>query len=277
LIQAIAIPDSAVVDCADLRTKTQKIFQIARLSAIFHINEILIYHDPFLSPNQANRERRIITNILRYIECPQYLRKRLFPLSRDTSAVGILSPLATPHHMRSKELKPNEIREAAIFLNQGRVLADVGSIHPLEVISSPKLSLKNRTVRKTTRINKTDDGFNAIIISAPPKGKYWGYVVRPSAATLGRVLLNRSEFKIATSRSCQPIKNNFLITQDNLLLAFGSPKKGLPEIVKVEKKKINELFDICINVMTDYGTRSLRLEESMMIALSKFDMLKNLG
>lgn len=277
MIQAIAIPDSAVVDCADLRTKTEKIFQIARSSVIFHIKEILIYHDPFLQPNQGNRERRKITNILRYIECPQYLRKRLFPLSRDTSAVGILSPLATPHHMKSKELKLNEIREAAIFLNEGRLLADVGSTHPIEVISSPKLSLKDRTVRKTIRITKTDDRFKAIVISDPPKEKYWGYVVRPSAATLGKVLMNRSEFKIATSRSCHPIKNQFLVKGNKLLLAFGSPKKGLPEIVKAEKKKISDLFDVCINVMTDYGTRSLRLEESILITLSKFDMLMNLN
>ncbi len=277
MIQAIAIPDSAVIDCTDLRTKTEKIFQIARSSAIFRIKEILVYHDPFLKPNQGNRERRIITNILQYIECPQYLRKRLFPLSRDTSAVGILSPLATPHHMKSKELKPNEIREAAIFLNQGRVFADVGSTHPIEVISSPKLSLKHRTVRKTIRIVKTEDNFNAIIISNPPKEKYWGYVVRPSAAPLGKILMNRSEVKIATSRSCQAIENDYLMKQNNLLLAFGSPKKGLPEIVKAEKKKISELFDGCINVMTEYGTRSLRLEESIMITFSKLDMLKNIS
>ena len=206
----IAIPDSAVTDCTDLRTKTEKIFQIARIAAIFQVQDILLYHDPFLKPSRANRERRIISRILQYIECPQYLRKRLFPLSRDTSAVGILSPLATPHHVRSRDLKPNEIREAAIFLNQNRVVADVGGPHLLEVVSPPRKSLLNKTIRVTTKIRKTEGGYKALILPHPPKDSYWGYSVHSSTTTIGKLLANRSGFKIATSKSCQPI--SFLST-----------------------------------------------------------------
>ena len=94
--RSIAIPDSAVSDNSDIRSKTEKLFQLSRIAAIFQVQNILIYHNPLLTPARANRERRIITRILEYIECPQYLRKRLFPLSRDTVAVGVLSPLAIP-------------------------------------------------------------------------------------------------------------------------------------------------------------------------------------
>ena len=106
---SIAIPVSAVHDSSDIRAKTDKLFQISRAAAIFQVNEILIYNDPFLKPERAERERKRILRILKYIECPQYLRKRLFPITRDTASVGILSPLATPHHMVSKELKHNDI------------------------------------------------------------------------------------------------------------------------------------------------------------------------
>ncbi|MFX0050946.1 MAG: putative RNA uridine N3 methyltransferase [Candidatus Hodarchaeota archaeon] len=271
---SVAIPDSAVSDCSDIRSKTEKIFQFARIAAIFQIKEILIYHDPFLKPVRANRERRIIKRILQYLECPQYLRKRLFPISRDTAAVGALSPLAIPHHIRSKELKPNEIREAAIFLNQGRVLADVGATHLLEVISPPNKPLMNRTIRTTIKIIKTNGNFKAIALPSPPTDKYWGYSVHSSATTIFKLLSNRREMKIATSRSCQPIKQFSIgnLKSRHLIIAFGGPYKGIPEMTKSEGKKISDIFDACFNIMTsNYGTRSLRLEEAMMITFSKLE------
>ena len=271
---SIAIPDSAVIDCTDIRSKTVKIFQIARIAAIFRIKDIFIYHDPFLPPSRANREKRVMTRILQYIECPQYLRKRFFPLSRDTAAVGVLSPLATPHHTRSKELKENEIREAAIFLNQGRAVADVGSTQLLELISSPKKTLKDRTLRLTVMVKKIDNKYKARILNKPPDGKYWGYSVHSSTAAIGKFLSNRSEYKIATSRYCQPISSLSIDKKKikNIIIAFGGPYKGIPKMVKAEGKKTSDIFDGCFNVLENYGTRGLRLEEAMMITLSKLEM-----
>ncbi|MHA2307387.1 MAG: putative RNA uridine N3 methyltransferase [Candidatus Hodarchaeales archaeon] len=190
----IAIPDSAVIDCSDLRTKTEKIFQIARIAAIFQVKDILVYHDPFLNPSRADRERRVLTRILKYIECPQYLRKRFFPLSRDTAAVGVLSPLATPHHPRSKELKTNEIREAAIFLNQNRAVAEVGGINLLELVNPPKKSLRERVLRFTVIIREEKGKFLAEILPKPPNDKYWGYSVHSSSSALLPLVARIKEF-----------------------------------------------------------------------------------
>jgi predicted SPOUT superfamily RNA methylase MTH1 len=184
-----------------------------------------------------------------------------------------LSPLATPHHIRSKELQHNEIRESVIYLEQGRVLANVGGSKPIEVINSPKKSLKNQIIRTTTKIWKTEDEFKAIILQNPPTDKYWGYSVSSSAATLGKVLQNYEELKIATSRSCQSISSFSSNKWKNkkILIAFGGPYKGIPEMVKAEGKKVSDLFDCCYNILSKYGTRSLRLEEAMMITLSKLE------
>ena len=267
----IAIPDSAVSDSSDLRTKTEKLFQISRIAAIFKVEEILIYHDPFLKPSHAKRERRKIVNILRYIECPQYLRKRLIPLSRDTAAVGILSPLAIPHHTRTKDLKENEVREAAIFLNQNKVVAAVGGLELLDVIGWKK-SLKEKTLRVTVKIIKEDNRFYAKIVSKPPQNTYWGYKVNFSDNVISKALLNRNDYKIATSRSCKPL--NEIKGQEgkgkNLLVAFGSPYHGIPEILRTERKKMSDVFDTCFSTLNKYGTRSLRLEEAMMITFSRF-------
>ena len=266
----IAIPDSCVSDNSDLRMKTEKLFQISRIAAIFKVEEILIYHDPFLKPSHARRERKKIISILKYIECPQYLRKRLIPLSRDTAAVGILSPLATPHHIKTRELKQNEIREGAIFLNQNKVMAAVGGTELLEV-EGWKKSLKEKTLRVTVRILKKDGKFQAKIISKPPSGIYWGYKVNSSENTLSKALQNRKEYKIATSRSCEIITSfkEEKIHNKDLLIAFGGPYDGIPDMLKTERKKISDVFDTCISSLNKYGTRSLRLEESMMITLSR--------
>jgi len=271
----IAIPDSAVSDSSDIRAKTEKLFQFARISAIYQVPDILVYHDPFLKPEEAHRESRRIRRILEYIECPQYLRKRLFPISRDTSAVGVLSPLATPHHVLSKEIKPKEIREAVIFLLQGRAVGDVGSVHLLDVINPPKFSLQEKVIRVTTQIVSKDDKLKLRLLPNRPSDKYWGYKVHISKVTLSKALLNFKGVKIATSKTCESITS--LNTKDlqnkDILVTFGSPYKGLPEMLKAEGKKIRDVFDHCINSLANSGTRSLRLEEAMMITLSKLDIL----
>jgi predicted SPOUT superfamily RNA methylase MTH1 len=79
--------------------------------------------------------------------------------------------------------------------------------------------------------------------------------------------------KIATSRSCQPIINFSIgkVKSNHLLIAFGGPYKGIPDMIKSEGKKISDIFDACYNIMRTYGTRSLRLEEALMITLSKLE------
>ncbi|MFW9778787.1 MAG: putative RNA uridine N3 methyltransferase [Candidatus Heimdallarchaeota archaeon] len=267
-----AIPDSAVSDTSDLRIKTEKLYQIARAVAIFRASEILIYHDPFLKPSRAKRERKIISRILRYIECPQYLRKRLFPLYRETAAVGILPPLATPHHGRFHKLKRGEIREAAVFLNQGKVVADVGGPHLLEVSNPPRQSLKDRTVRYTVKIEEINGKWQANVID-PPRKLYWGFSVNLSEAPLGKALLNRKEILIATSRSCQPLSAATFKekSSEGFLVAFGGPYNGIPNMLKNEGKKIQDVFGICLSVISNYGTRSLRLEEAIIITFTKLD------
>ena len=38
--------------------------------------------------------------ILEYLECPQYLRKSLFPPHKYLEHVGLLCPLEAPHHFK---------------------------------------------------------------------------------------------------------------------------------------------------------------------------------
>ncbi len=89
---SLVIPSSLTIDARDLRSKTLKIGQIARAASVFCVDRIIIFKDPGLD------EADFIEKILQYAETPQYLRKRLFPLTEDLRYAGAIPPLRTPHH-----------------------------------------------------------------------------------------------------------------------------------------------------------------------------------
>lgn len=45
-----------------------------------------------------------LARILEYLECPQYLRKALFPVQKPLKFAGVLNPLDGMHHLRAKDL-----------------------------------------------------------------------------------------------------------------------------------------------------------------------------
>jgi predicted SPOUT superfamily RNA methylase MTH1 len=93
---SIAIPASVISDTPHLREKTGKIGLIGRAAAIFRVDEIIVY------PDNANvdqhRDLEFIALLLNYLETPQYLRKRTFPIQPNLEYAGILPPLRTPNH-----------------------------------------------------------------------------------------------------------------------------------------------------------------------------------
>ena len=48
---------------------------------------------------QSENNERLV-KVLEYLECPQYLRKSLFPQHKYLEHVGLLNPLESPHHLR---------------------------------------------------------------------------------------------------------------------------------------------------------------------------------
>ena len=76
---AIALPDSMVYESKHIRDKTEKLGYIARALAIFQVTDVYIYHSPFITPLDAEKEKRIIKNVLGYLECPQ-----MFSISQKT-------------------------------------------------------------------------------------------------------------------------------------------------------------------------------------------------
>jgi hypothetical protein len=279
---AIALPDTAVSDVYDIRDKTSKLATIARTAALFEVSTIFIYKDQIISGSKADYERRVMKTILSYIETPQYLRKLLFPFHKDLKYAGQLPPLATFHHP-IEEIKANQFRDGVAYLTRtNKVVVEVGAEEPLSVINNPGESLKGKRLRVSTFIRREDNG--TLVAEIVPRDAietklYWGYTIKETNNPLQKFLKKEDYIVIGTSKQGENYKNIHLETNEQLLkkkiskkpilLVFGSPKTGLPEMLKGTGVKQNEIFDLMVNTVPNPGTRSVRLEEAIMISLAR--------
>src|SRR4030042_4516543 len=122
----IAMPASVISDTPHLREKTAKIGLIGRSAAIFRVDEIVVYRD---SPRvKQDADLDFIATLLRYLETPQYLRKRFFGIEPRLQFAGVLPPMRTPHHPVSSKiggLRAGEYRGGVVVSeSKGGVLVD---------------------------------------------------------------------------------------------------------------------------------------------------------
>lgn len=112
---------------------------------------------------------------------------------------------------------------------------------------------------------------------------YWGYKVNQSPS-VGKLLQEqRFDLKIGTSRYGVPIQNvlpsvsKALKTSRSTLIAFGSPKMGLKEILAQEKLDPEDVFHYFLNTVPDQQTATVRTEEAIMVSLAILDLVANLA
>ena len=248
----VAIPASLVADTPHLREKTAKLGTIARACAIFGTHEIILYPDGAQQGRTDDME--LCERILGFIETPQYLRKRLFGLSPSLKYAGILPPLQIPPHdvpRFIRDCKEGDVREGVVVARHGGSLdVDVGLERTLECRG--EIQVGTRITMRLTNVGRNLVGEIAdptkISISrsvgapiyAMPYGIYWGYRVH-RAASLGKLLNDQPwDLRVGTSRygttiqEVLPSLSKALKTFHSVLVAFGSPRMGLREILKHE-------------------------------------------
>ncbi|CAL8139973.1 unnamed protein product [Orchesella dallaii] len=107
---SIAVAGSIIDNAQTPQLKAYLAGQVARAAAIFCVDEIIIYDD---TGGHALVGCEQMARILQFLECPQYLRKLLFPIHPDLQFAGIIPPLDLPHHLRRNEALP--YREGVVF------------------------------------------------------------------------------------------------------------------------------------------------------------------
>lgn len=112
---------------------------------------------------------------------------------------------------------------------------------------------------------------------------YWGYRVHKSES-LGKVLKDRLwGLKVGTSRygvrvqEVLPSLSKALKTSRSTLVAFGSPRMGLGEILKQEKLDPKDVFNYFVNTAPDQHTVTVRTEEAILVSLGILNLARKLA
>jgi predicted SPOUT superfamily RNA methylase MTH1 len=226
-------------------------------------------------------ESKLINLVLSYMETPQYLRKYLYAKLSELKYVGSLPPLRTPHHPIGdfSQVNVGDYREGVIMdITKRKKIVDVGVKTPL--ILEGKSPSKNSRV--TVKITKKQPELKGIVASKKQIVDYWGFDVHELKSNLENLLLSKQyNVKIGTSRHGQLINliasklQENLIKKKNIIIVFGSPRKGIREIMRINQDRTSSYFDYYLNTIPEQGTATVRTEEAIHSTLTILNFLRN--
>lgn len=267
----LLIPSSLTVEKEDLKIKTYKIGTIARAAAIYRVDKIIIYKDSEFD------DSKFISTVLRYAETPQYLRKYLFPRTEMLRYAGVIPPLRTQHHpLGSESSNIGDIREG--------IIRDVGSDGSAWVeigLGCPAL-LRNAKVRKGERLTIkifSREPLEVKVARQDEIPRNWGYRVE-IGSSLGKILSKSEDLVIATSKKGEAVNLKLLsaiareIKNRSLSIAFGSPTRGLAEILRDESIELSNVSDYILNTIPNQGAQTIRSEEAIHATLALLNALR---
>ena len=265
----VAIPDSSLSDEQTRRDKSIKIAQFARACSIFRVKRIYIYQDPLSQFERDDSD--LLKTILRYLDTPQYLRKIIYPRMHQLEYAGILHPIKAPHHRPPediKRVKAGDVRTGIIAKVKGQLFVEVGlrSLVPFggQGFEGKKLNVK---------FISPYPNLKAIEATEEDIIEYWGYEVKEvpslskllaSAEDTEVVIASRkgSYFKNVEAKLAERAKN-----VQNILVAFGAPKYGVPNILAKEGTSTKP-YEFVVNMFPNQGTETVRLEEAVLGTLA---------
>jgi len=271
---SVALPSSLVSEFSHLRQKTEIVGQVARSASIFRVDEVVVYHD---EPDESS----LIRTLLSYMETPQYLRKYLFGMRPELQYAGVLPPLRTPHHPlgnRVGDLEVGEHREGVVVdEREGECLVDIGVDTPLRATGRAP----SKGSRITVRVTEKHPNLRGVFAKQGEVDEYWGYKVRAAKTSLAGVAGDGGyDLTIATSRSGtpynearEPLSKGWLEAK-SILVAFGSPKRGIDEILRREGRSTGDAFRFNVNTIPGQGCETVRTEEALHATLAILNLLE---
>ena len=263
----VAIPDTSLTDCSDLREKTVKAGSLARAMAVFRVESVYIYDTGMLS-HEKKRDADLLSKILRYMDTPQYLRRQSFPKSPSLKYAGLLPPLRSKSHPLETTLK--DIHEGTVRwglqARPGKV--DLGLD---KLVNYPKsISERDPTL---FRVVKTKPQITLEIIEREDVSEYWGFTVERVTSLPEFLEESEEATRIGFSRkapSLQQLENDLKSTvagTQSVLAVFGGPGHGILEFFNQDRDAVKSLIDFWVNSIPDQGTETVRLDEALFVSL----------
>ena len=90
---AVSIPDPDLEEKESPREKAAKLGLIARACSIYGVELVEVFRDP-----GGRGDGALIRKVLEYLDTPQYLRRRIYPLEESLKFAGALPPHRIPSH-----------------------------------------------------------------------------------------------------------------------------------------------------------------------------------
>lgn len=282
---SIAVMGSIIDNTQSQELATLLAGQIARAATIFQVDEVVVVGNGSVMDNGDEDESgaHFLVKILQYLETPQYLRRRLFPMHSSLKHVGLLPPLDAPHHVRKHEWSP--FREGVTLevnsSNPRLTLVDVGLTKNIKLEQVIKPGLRVTVAMGADRSIEGDFLKKVVGRNCPRQemGIYWGYTVRYasnlSSVFKGCPYKGGYDHIVGTSEHGAIINSSELSFPkfEHLLIAFGG-LGGLEESIEEDNnlkgKGVHEIFHSYLNTCPHQGSRTIRTEEAIFISLQYF-------
>ncbi|CAL8084638.1 unnamed protein product [Orchesella dallaii] len=280
---SIAVAGSIIDNAQTPPLKAYLAGQVARAAAIFCVDEVIIYDD---TGGHGTMGCEQMARILQFLECPQYLRKLLFPIHPDLQYAGLTAPLDIPHHLRRTEALP--YREGVV---SSKPRKDGGKDYSLVNVGLDRDCRVSKKLKKGVRVTvKFEDASPDYILKSKGKlkgtvvsphlprredGLYWGYTVR-IASCLSKVFSEcpfQEGYDVTVGTSEKGSDSRLLKPQryNHLLVVFGGVEGleyALENDESVEEDDVSKLFQQYVNTCPSQGSRTIRTEEAILISLN---------
>lgn len=260
--------------------------------AVFCVDEVVIYDDesgptkaePGLNEYTAlSHPSHFLHHVLSYLETPPYLRRTLFGMHPNLRTAGTLPSLDMPHHLRPSE--------SSLYREGVAVEGARGSLRKGSLIDSglpekhflPGIVIPPKQ-RVTLRISPENQHTEPVNPSDPKEkeGYYWGYSVR-RCSKLSSVFTECPfdggyDLSVGTSERGQSLSGvvwSLPTNSKHSIIVLGGVA-GLEAAARADKelankgiraKNVSELFDYWVNVLPGQGSRTIRTEEAVWLAL----------
>ena len=273
----LLVPSSVVREAEDKREATRKLGYIARAAAVFRADRLLVFPD---REGERRWGEEFVRVVLQYAATPPYLKNEVWDKRDELQFAGILPPLRVSSQTVADPGDDGPATHQGIVTkvgSEGRVRVTCGLQHPISLMVPPDMATPAEGERVTVRISSREP-VRARLVDEPISG----LVVE--RADLSAALSDESGATIATSAYGEELSHGRLgellpELREGTTVAFGSPGRGLPEILGIEPEAVSAAvaagdhvesdpgFDRWLNTIPRQGSETVRTEEAMFASL----------
>ena len=263
----VAIPDTSLLNCSNLRDKTVKVGQLARAFAISCVDRVIIYSTKKIRLEQK-RDADLLQRLLLFMDTPQYLRRKIFLRAPSLKFTGILPPLRTRSHPLAPKMSDILVGDVrwGVQVRTGKI--DIGLEKLVDYNSI--LSERDPTLFRIAKISP----LKLEVIMRKSVANYFGYEVERSNNLIQLLEKHMTSTRIAFSRNAPMyyhIESDIKSTVSNtksIVAVFGGPRYGIGELLVHEKDALKNNIDFWVNSIPNQGTETVRLEEAVLMSLA---------